>query len=444
MPNNKPQPPQPPEPSSPSQPPYLPPLVTARQVLGKWPVWAFPSVLVTLVTFLLALLYSGGIADPQGSAHHLPVALVNQDRGPIGAQFVRGIADAPDPHHRVAWKILSPAAAKDRFNIGRLYGAIVVPADFTASLTAIIRPGAPVNTVRPHVTLLTNQAAGSLASSLAAGIEQVVVPAAARQTGLQLRKQLTATGARPTAPQEMLLADPVATVTAPGHAIGQRTGLGLSAFYLTLVIVLGGFLGATIINNGVDGALGYAPSEFGPVRRERAPLHITRTHTLAVKMVMSTVLATVTASGMVLATAVIIDLDLPHLFLLWVFAVCAGAVVGLGVQAIMAIFGGLGQIVSMFFFVALALPSAGATIPLEAVSGFFRGLAWFEPMRQITGGVRAIIYFDARGGAGLERAWLWLCIGLVVALVLGFGITAIYDRRGLDRVPPDQLVRPSA
>ncbi|WP_236710687.1 DUF3533 domain-containing protein [Streptomyces sp. 150FB] len=444
MPNDQPEPSN--DDAEPPEPPRtpLPPGITARQILGKWPVWALPSVLVTLVAFLLALIYSGGVADPRASAYRLPIALVNEDTGPTGGRFVQGIAAAPDPRHHISWKVLSPAEAKDRFDSGRLYGAVVVPPDFTASLDAIIRPGTPAANIRqPHVTLLTNQGAGSLAASLATTAEQVAVPAASRRIGAGLLARLTSTGARPTTSQRMLLENPVTTTTAPGHTIGPRTGLGLTAFYYTLVIVLAGFLGATIISNGVDGALGYAPSEFGPLRRMRKPLPISRTQTLAAKMAMSVALSVVTASAVVLATAVIVRLDMPHLFQLWVFSVCAGAAVGLGVQAITAAFGSLGQLVSMFVFVALALPSAGATIPLEAVPGFYRGLGWFEPMRQIAGGVRAIIYFDARGDAGLERAWLWLCVAVVAALLFGFGITRYYERRGLDRVPPDELARPS-
>lgn len=45
-------------------PSHVPPRVTARHILGRWPVWVFPSVLVTLVSFLPALIYCGAIADP--------------------------------------------------------------------------------------------------------------------------------------------------------------------------------------------------------------------------------------------------------------------------------------------------------------------------------------------------------------------------------------------
>lgn len=366
---------------------------------------------------------------------HLPIGLVDQDTGPLGGRFVHGIATAPDPHGRVSWKALSPPAAKDRLDSGRIHGAVVVPAGFTAALTAIVRPGtAPRDAGQPYVTLLTDPGAGSLASSLATGAEQRAVKAASRVLGARLARQV----ASPTVTQRMLPADPVTTATATGHVIGPRTGLGRTAFYFSLIVVLTGFLGANIVSAGVDAALGYAPSELGPLRRMRAPVHITRTQTLLVKMVMSVVLSVLTTSVVLLATAVIVRLDLPHAGLLWIFAVCASAVVGLGAQAILAVFGGIGQIVSMLFFVAPAIPSAGATVPLEAVPGFYRGLAWFEPLRPITEGVRAIVYFDARADAGLARAWLMLGVGLAVALLLGFGVAHFYDRRGLHRARPPE------
>ncbi len=432
--------------STPVNPQPAPPRVTARKILGKWPVWVFPSVLVTLVSFGLALVYAGGIGNPLGSTHQLPMGLVDRDSGPLGGQLVHAIADAPDPQRRASWRILTPAQAQDSFDSGHIYGAISVPANFTASLTSVIAPAAAVtSTQQPQVTLLTNPGAGSLASSLATNIEQAALTAASQGIGADLERQLRATGATPTATQAMLLADPITTVTAPGHALATRTGLGLTAFYIALLAVMSGFLGANIISSGVDSALGYVPSELGPRRQVRTAVPISRLQTLIVKAVMSAVLSLVTASAVVLATAVVLRLATPHLFLLWVFIFCASAVVGIGVQAVIAVFGGLGQVVSMFFFVALAIPSAGATIPLESVPGFYRFLGEFEPMRQIGGGVRAILYFDARADAGLQRAWVMLALGLVISLVLGLGMTHLYDRRGYHRIhPADRAPGPEA
>jgi hypothetical protein len=399
-------------------------------------VWAFPAVLTTLVSFVLALAYSGGIIDPQGSTRHLPVALVDLDGGDLSRQFVHGIATAPDPVHRVSWKILSARQARDAFTSDDIYGAIEVPRGFTASLRSIATRGAmparhPVP--GPQVTLLTNPGAGSLASALATAIETKAVRSASGSIGAGLDARLRATGATPTEAQVILLADPIASTTRPGHPIGVRTGLGLTAFYFALLVVLSGFLGANIIHMGVDAALGYSASELGPIRRQRAMVRISRTGTLVIKMVMSAVLSVVSTSVIVLATDVILRMDMPHLLALWVFSVCASAVVGLGAQAVIAAFGSVGLVVSTIFFVALAIPSAGATVPLEAVPSFYRFLAWFEPLRQIGGGVRAIMYFDARADAGLRRAWALLGVGCAVALLFGFGTTRWYDLRGYER-----------
>ncbi|MFJ2111593.1 MULTISPECIES: DUF3533 domain-containing protein [unclassified Streptomyces] len=415
--------------------------VRARDVLGNGAVWVFPTVLLTLVVLVLALAYSGGIADPRGSLHRLPIALVDRDTGDLGRRFVQGIATAPDPKERVSWRIMTPAQARDAFDSGRLYGAIEVPEGFTDALTSIVAPtpaGSP-KAAQPHVVLLTNPGAGSLASSLAIGIEQQALRTASLRIGADLAAQARRAGTTPTTAQSMLLADPITYTTTPGHALAPRTGLGLTAFYVTLLVVMAGFLGANIISGAVDSGLGYAPTELGPKRLSRAPLLISRTQTLVAKMVMSAVLAVVTSSVIVLATAVIIRLDLPHLFQLWVFTVCASAVVGVSTQAIIAVFGGLGQIVAMIVFIALAIPSAGATVPLEAVPGFYRVLAEFEPMRQISDGVRAIVYFDAHADAGLQRAWSMMAVGLAAALVLGFGITRWYDHRGFHRIHPDEV-----
>lgn len=129
-------------------------------------------------------------------------------------------------------------------------------------------------------------------------------------------------------------------------------------------------------------------------------------------------------------------MDATHLPLLWIYSYCASLAVGLGVQAINAAFGGIGQLVSMFVFIVLGLPSSGATVPLQAVPAFYRFLSHFEPMRQLGDGVRAILYFDARGDAGLTRAWTMTAIGAALGILFGFAMTVYYDRKGHKRLTP--------
>lgn len=88
-------------------------------------------------------------------------------------------------------------------------------------------------------------------------------------------------------------------------------------------------------------------------------------------------------------------------------------------------------------FIGMAVPTAGATTPIEALPGFYRFLAEFEPLRQITGGIRSILYYDAQGDAGLTRGWLMMGVGLGAAVLFGFGVLGWYDRKGLHRIPSE-------
>ncbi|MER5429417.1 DUF3533 domain-containing protein [Streptomyces sp. NPDC002588] len=415
------------------------PEARAATLLGRPGLWLVPTVLTGLLALLLSLLYMGGIVNPGRDLHHLPIALVDGDTGEppagqrqnAGAQAAAAIAaDTADGQAR--WRTLTRAEAQDQLDAGKVYGALVIPADFTDSLTALTTADA---TKRPTITTLTNPGKGSLGSSLASRI----TTAAARQVSLDVGRQLTAataSSASVDATTRLLLADPVEVVTQVGHPIGANSGLGLTAFYYTLLLVLAGFMGGNVISNGVDTALGYADNEIGPWHTRRPTVPIDRTQTLLLKMAMTAGITLLSASLVMAACVAVLGMDATHLPLLWVYSYCAALAVGLGVQAINAAFGGIGQLVSMFVFIVLGLPSSGATVPLQAVPGFYRFLSHFEPMRQLGDGVRAILYFDARGDAGLTRSWIMIAVGTVLALLFGFAMTAYYDRKGHKRLTP--------
>ncbi|MFJ9539061.1 YhgE/Pip domain-containing protein [Streptomyces sp. NPDC101225] len=413
------------------------PQARAASLLGHPKLWLVPTVLTGLLAMLLALLYMGGIVNPQGALHHLPIALVNSDAGKpppgqrqnAGAQIAAAITSSTSDD-RAQWRTLTRAEAQDQLDSGKIYGALVIPPDFTASLTALTTAHA---TTRPTMTVLTNPGKGSLGSSLASQI----TTAAAHQSSQTIGKQLTAAaGGRANATTGLLLADPVNVVTQVGHPIGSHSGLGLSAFYYTLLLVLAGFMGGNIITNAVDTALGYTDSEIGPWHTRRPTVPISRTQTLLLNMVLTAGITVVSVTLVMVATIGILGMDATHIPLLWVYSYCAALAVGLGVQAINAAFGGVGQLVSMFVFIVLGLPSSGATVPLQAVPGFYRFLSHFEPMRQLSDGVRAILYFDARGDAGLARSWIMIALGAVLALLFGFAMTRYYDRKGHKRLTP--------
>ncbi|MER6124122.1 DUF3533 domain-containing protein [Streptomyces sp. NPDC001795] len=417
------------------------------RVLRAKPLWITNGVIAGVLALLFTVFYVGANIDPADHLHQLPVGLVNADKGTtvggrqvdLGAQITESIKKSTAGGDKIEWKVMDEQQVQKELGTGRLFGALLVPGDFSASVAALTTPtptaGAPH---RPQLTVLTNQSAGSLGSSLARVATTTAAQAASRQVGKELTARIPQSEQdRLPAAARLLLADPAAVTVQDGHPLGTHSGMGLTAFYYALVLVVCGMLSANVISGQVDHALGYTHNDMGPRRVHRPLIRAGRAQTLAIAGTLMIALSLVMGS-LVLAGAVgIMGMDASHLPLLWLYSVCAIAVCGIGALTLLAVFGTPGMLLVTLVFIAMAVPTAGATTPLQALPGFYRFLAEFEPLRQITGGVRSILYYGAQGDAGLTRGWIMLAVGLTAACLFGFGMTHLYDRKGLDRIPHD-------
>lgn len=406
-------------------------------------VWVPPLAFVAILIVVMTLVYFGSVVNPTGHLRALPVGVVDQDVGAsvggqrvdVGRQLTAALIGAPAVSSRLALAPSTLAVAEQRMRLGKQYAVVVVPPDFTSNLLGLAGVGHARS--KPTVTLLTNPRAGTLAVGLATG---VLGPALSRASGQIGRKLLTMQSAHQLTPAAtVVLADPVTIATTPFLPLPSHSALGLSAFYISLLATFCGFLGAVIVNTSIDAVLGYTATEIGPMWRQRQPVEISRWQTLLAKWVMAVGL-TVVLTGLMLFTAVVIlQMNAPHFLSLWLLCWFAAAVIAVGTLVLFAALGTLGQLVALVVFVYLALASSGGTVPLDALSGVFRFVANFEPLRQILDGVRAILYFGARGDAGLNRAWIATGAGLIFWVALGILVTTWYDRRHLHRMPPDLM-----
>ncbi|WP_280859656.1 DUF3533 domain-containing protein [Streptomyces sp. SAI-144] len=235
----------------------------------------------------------------------------------------------------------------------------------------------------------------------------------------------------------VLLADPAAVTVKDGHPLDSHSGLGLTAFYYALVLVVCGMLSANVISGQVDHTLGYTHNDMGPLRLHRPLIRATRVQTLAIAGTLMAGLSLLMGTLVMAGAVGLMGMDASHLPLLWLYSVCAIAVSGIGALTLLAVFGTPGMLVVTLVFIGMAVPTANATTPLQALPGFYRFLAEFEPLRQITGGIRAILYYDAQADAGLTRGWVMMAVGLALAALFGFGVLGWYDRKGLHRIPAE-------
>ncbi len=236
----------------------------------------------------------------------------------------------------------------------------------------------------------------------------------------------------------MLLASPVTVTTVPYRPLPARTALGLSAFYLALLTLMCGFLGATIVHSVVDSALGYSASEIGIRWRQRQPVPINRWQTLLIKWAITTALTAVLTAVM-LAIAAGLGMDTPNPVLLWAFTWLCAASVSAGTITLFATAGSYGQLIGLLLFVYAGLASAGGTVPVEALPAPLHTLSYAEPLRQVLAGTRSILYFGSQGSAGLTRGTVAASAGLLFWLVTGTATVKWYDHRRLYRLHPDVL-----
>ncbi len=398
--------------------------------------WAAPLVITLALMSALCALYLGGILNPTTNLRHFPIAVVNEDAGPTGKQIVDRLVNGLDKN-KFDIRVVSRTEARHQLDRAQVYGSLLIPPTFSSRLRDFAAEAlTPGQAERPAITISTNPRAGTLGSSIAGQTLNMAMGMANGEAGERLLAEITAqTGGAPLAgAAEVGLASPIDIESAVYNPLPNGTGNGLSAFYYALLLLLAGFTGSIVVSTLVDALLGYVPAEFGPVYRFAEQVRISRFQTLVVKWAMMVLLALLT-SAVYLAIADGLGMPIDLGWQLWAFGVFAIVAVGITSSSLLSVLGSMGLLVSMLIFVILGLPSAGATVPLEATPPFFRWLAEFEPMHQVFLGVRSLVYLKGHADTGLAQALTMTSAGLVIGLLLGGIITHLYDRKGFHRIP---------
>ncbi|WP_308212057.1 MULTISPECIES: DUF3533 domain-containing protein [Nocardia] len=417
--------------------------------------WAFPIVVVTLLASLLGVMYLDYVVDPEKNLHDFPVALVNQDVGEtlgapgqqkyvnFGDQVVEGLQRAV-PTDKIDLRVLGLNEAQLQMQSAQVYGTIIIPGDFSKRLGNLgVGSVVPGDLERPIITLQTNPRTGAFATAILQRFGNEALTQVDAQVGKQLteqvRAQLTPPPGGPPAPElsgatRITLAHPVNIVTEQFRPLPGGSGQGLTAFFYSLLLLLVGMVGAMIIHQLIDSALGYLPTEWGPWTVHQPELPISRVRTLLIKWAAVVTLAAI-VSGVFLGIGEALGMRIDKPLALYLYGAFVIATVGITCTSILAAIGTAGLIVNLIIFIILGLPSSGGTVPIEATPHYFGWLANFEPMHQVFLGVRSILYFNGDGAAGFERGFWMTALGLAIGLVLGLVITRYYDRRGLRRKP---------
>jgi YhgE/Pip-like protein len=419
--------------------------VRARKVLGVPKVWILPLLLPAIMIALVTTIYIGSVIDPTAHLRDLPVLIVNEDAGAssptghveLGTSVVRALTEAQGVSSRLDLKVVSLATAEADMDMGSAYATLVIPSTFSAA--ALLDAGYPAPSGTPPtapVQLLENTRLGSLGVNLAAGVLTPALQQISSQVGTKLTAQSTsAVRSNPVLAERV--SDPITLSVVSYRPLPSHSALGLSAFYVSLVSILAGFLAATVINSSIDGVLGYATSDLGPRWKIRIPRRISRCQTLLAKWAIALVAAPILTAVVVGVAVGVFGMYAPNVGILWLLLTLAAVMVSFGTLALLAAFGNLGQLLAMVIIIYLSLASSGGTIPIQALPGFFKAVGQVEPLRQLLGGTRDVLYFGDQWHAGVAHAVFVLGVELAFWMALGFVITSVYDRRKLYRLSPE-------
>jgi uncharacterized phage infection (PIP) family protein YhgE len=351
-------------------------------------------IVITLgVLAALAAFYLGGILTPMTNLRHFPIAVVNEDAGLTGAQVVKGLLSGFD-NDAYDVRVLSHDDAKHQLDTAQIYGVAVIPPNFSSKLQTFATSAVNAGRVeRPVIIVSTNPRAGTLGASIAGQTLTRGITMVNRRVGQRLSQEVAqqTNGAPMAAAVTLILGKPIDVESTVHNALPDGTGNGLSAFYYALLLLLAGFTGSFVVSMLVDSMLGFVPAEFGPVYRFAEQVKISRFRTLLIKWAFMVVLALLMSGGYMLIAGQL-GMPIPHSLPLWLFGVFAIAAVGITSTSLIAVLGALGLLVSMFVFVILGLPSAGATVPLQAAPPLSGWLAKFEPMHQVFLGAETTKY----------------------------------------------------
>ncbi len=417
------------------QPQHEVPGHASRNALLKLRFWVAPIIVSLALLSGFAMLYFGGILNPGTNLRHFPIAIVNQDAGPTGKTITDGLVASTDKN-QFDLRVVPADEARRQLDTAKVYAEVLLPADLTERLLALpqatLQPGQPA---KPVVTILTNPRASTMGAAIAEKAmnkAMAVVNAKASDKLSQLLQQLNG-GAAPPGGASLALTHPIDIQTVADNPLPSGTGSGLSAFYFSLMLLIGGVTAAIVVSMTTDALLGYVPAEFGPWYRLASTVRVSRLQTLVVEWAL-VVLVGLSSSAVYLWIASTLGMPVSHPWSVWLFGAFVVTAVGITSASLIAALGSLGTLISLFVFLFFGLPSTGASIPLEATPRFFGWLAGFEPMRQAFLGSRALLYFDGRADAGLSRALIVGVIGLGIGLVFGAVVAWFYDRTGIHRI----------
>lgn len=355
--------------------------------------------LVVIIIFSLTLVPSVSLTPKD-----LPIAIVNEDQGPMGQTIVDNVQKASGTatagtESPVKWSVVtSYDEAMTALNNQEYYAALVIPKDFSAK-QATFRTPTPAS---PEVQILVNQGMSAMASNMASQILNGVVDNMNNMVRTQLFDAIQKQGDTLNTKQAASLVSPIAKKVTNVNEIGTSSASGNAPVSMFQPLWMASIAGAAISFLAI--------SKAGAVTRKEK--FVTR----IVQIVIGAVIALFAGFGLT-SMAELIGLNVPQFADMALFLTIASFSFFLMISAVLSLLGlrGIPIFVIILFFGAPLL-----AMPRELMSAFYRDWVYsWLPMRFLVEGLRELFFF----GQGLTwnhptAVLVWIGVVSLVVILL--------------------------
>ena len=389
--------------------------------------------LVTLGAVIIALAmgisYLGAFLSPEAHVEAFPLGIVSEDAGMSvpgqlqnrGDDVVASITANPDAGDAISWiEYGTRDELVTAMHDNEIYGGLVVSSDFTRNLASIARPGVTGDEpTAATIELLYNEGGGSLAGAQGREILRTAADGVDSAARAEILRGLEAQGQQVEPTMVMLLGDPVQVVETVEIPAPDNTGHGMGSFYIAVVAVVGAFLAADVVSIGVDFVTGH--TSMGPrlTRLRGEPIQASLWAMYRAKLALFTGVAVLTSAILTWFIVVAMDTPVSSTWALLGVLLLAEMAIGALTLLLITLFSVPGILIGLLVTTIVGVPSAMGVFPAEMMPVFYRAMGNVLPVRYLSDAVRALVFFDGNGDAGLTRGVTVLAIYAGVSLVLG-------------------------
>lgn len=339
-----------------------------------------PAALVALALLagltcqlLLGTSYLAASLDPLREEAGVPIAVVVQDDGPHGAQLLARLQARASP---VLWERMGDrAAAMEALEEKRVFGAMVIPANFSADLDSFASQAPRAAFVETYAS----PGASTSGSLIAARAMELAIDATrevARQEALRSATLGTTGLGALTLEQGRWLAEPILVRHAEVNVVPPRGANGLAPTYLAMAAWIGGYLGAIALER-------FRPqTALAPLARAGLMLG-----------------AAVVQGALAVGAAAAIGLAIPDALVL-ALLLATGTWMAYALVGLLTDVFGLAAILPAFAILALGLPAAGAIYPEGLLPDLFQALHVASPFTWLVEALRTTLYATSASDLG--------------------------------------------